>query len=181
MGGPSAREAEAPSCGQPSLLGRRWVLKSAARLGAAGREQPRARPARVIVGTLRCAVSGRAPPAHDGWLGAGGRGSAAESASFGRHYWAGCRPGGRHRRLRVHHCQAQVVADGPARFPRTGDETGATARQPGHGPCGPLRAAAPSPSAPGWDQARSNRSRFMTLPHAATKSRTNFSFASWQA
>ena len=28
------------------------------------------------------------------------------------------------------------------------------------------------------DQARSNRSRFMTLSHAATKSRTNFSFAS---
>jgi hypothetical protein len=31
------------------------------------------------------------------------------------------------------------------------------------------------------DQARSNRSRFMTLSHAATKSRTNFSFASWHA
>ncbi len=28
------------------------------------------------------------------------------------------------------------------------------------------------------DQVRSNRSRFMTLFHAATKSRTNFSFAS---
>ena len=35
----------------------------------------------------------------------------------------------------------------------------------------------------GWtpDQARSKRSRFMTLSHAATKSRTNFSFASSQA
>jgi hypothetical protein len=31
------------------------------------------------------------------------------------------------------------------------------------------------------DQARSNRSRFMTLSHAATKSRTNFSFASSHA
>jgi hypothetical protein len=31
---------------------------------------------------------------------------------------------------------------------------------------------------PHRDQARSNRSRFMTLFHAATKSRTNFSFAS---
>src|SRR5688572_22640768 len=31
------------------------------------------------------------------------------------------------------------------------------------------------------DQARSNRSRFMTLSHAVTKSRTNFSFASSHA
>jgi hypothetical protein len=31
------------------------------------------------------------------------------------------------------------------------------------------------------DQARSNRSRFMTLSHAATKSRTNFSFESSHA
>ncbi len=30
----------------------------------------------------------------------------------------------------------------------------------------------------GEDQARSNRSRFITLSHAATKSFTNFSFAS---
>ncbi|MFF4402560.1 glycine cleavage system protein H [Streptomyces sp. NPDC001480] len=30
-------------------------------------------------------------------------------------------------------------------------------------------------------QARSNRSRFITLFHAATKSRTNFSPASWDA
>jgi len=35
-----------------------------------------------------------------------------------------------------------------------------------------------SPDGTGLDQARSNRSRFMTLTHAATKSRTNFSFAS---
>ena len=36
------------------------------------------------------------------------------------------------------------------------------------------------PGGPTWtsDQARSNRSRFITLTHAATKSRTNFSFAS---
>ena len=31
------------------------------------------------------------------------------------------------------------------------------------------------------DQARSKRSRFMTLSHAATKSRTNFSFESSHA
>jgi hypothetical protein len=31
------------------------------------------------------------------------------------------------------------------------------------------------------DLGRSNRSRFMTLPHAATKSRTNFSLASSDA
>src|SRR5206468_13053929 len=31
------------------------------------------------------------------------------------------------------------------------------------------------------DQARSKRSRFMTLSHAATKSRTNFSFESFWA
>jgi hypothetical protein len=39
---------------------------------------------------------------------------------------------------------------------------------------GPARAGRPGRD----DQARSNRSRFITLFHAATKSRTNFSFAS---
>ncbi len=46
-------------------------------------------------------------------------------------------------------------------------------------PTGPGR---PMSGRPGHrDQARSNRSRFMTLSHAATKSRTNFSFASSHA
>ena len=126
------------------------VPHSRPRLGGADREQPRGRPARAIVGTFRCAVSGRAPPAHDGWLGAGGDGGLQRNRQASVDTVAGCRPGGRHGRLRVHHCQAHVVADGLARFPRTGDETGAAARQSGHSPCGPLRAASPSPSAPGW-------------------------------
>lgn len=44
------------------------------------------------------------------------------------------------------------------------------------------QAAQADESRPGrWDQARSNRSRFITLFHAVTKSRTNFSPASWAA
>jgi hypothetical protein len=61
----------------------------------------------------------------------------------------------------------------------------------GHRPIGPLSpvscrnppydgagAGPPRPGPDVFDQAMSNRSRFMTLTQAATKSVTNFSFAS---
>ena len=49
---------------------------------------------------------------------------------------------------------------------------------PGRSP-GPLGQSGPGGTGSSWsDQASSNRSRFITLTHAATKSRTNFSFAS---
>jgi hypothetical protein len=44
--------------------------------------------------------------------------------------------------------------------------------------CSPARGPATGPTSPENGQTRSKRSRFITLPHAATKSRTNFSWPS---
>ena len=83
---------------------------------------------------------------------------------------------------------AQPVLDDDGGFPGVAVKSGASARAPRWMAC--LTVRSPDRARSGrlddgrperWDQARSNRSRFMTLSHAATKSRTNFSRASSHA
>ena len=119
-----------------------------------GSEQGRAAVARVHVGPRRTRGPAHVVPARTAGRRPRRDGPAAGRAIGGGHY---AKPPGRYRQ--------SVLAD-ISTAPRSDAE-------PNRNECG--RANSFRPTAQLRGQRRSNRSRFMTLSHAATKSRTNFS------